>query len=161
MEENKDEAIVLCGSVITSTAIVPGSIKVECTDCGISVWLSPASSQLAKQFKKITPLCLSCGSKRMTAAKTTTGKILDMHITKATMDEVNTYIKQNPPGMDEKKGSVILLRTIRGDFPFQAVKAPPGVYEAYVNPHGAVSVIAENGEMLGLKPGEFEWLTKE
>jgi hypothetical protein len=97
MEENKDEAIVLCGSVITSKAIVPGSIKIECTDCGISVWLSPASGELAKQFKKITPLCLSCGSKRLAATKAATGKIPDMHITKATMDEVNEYIKQNPP----------------------------------------------------------------
>jgi hypothetical protein len=63
--------------------------------------------------------------------------------------------------MTEKKGRVILTRTIRGDFPFQQTKAEPGIYDAYVNPHGAVSVIAGNGNMLGLKPGEFEWLNKE
>jgi hypothetical protein len=97
MEENKDEAVVLCGSVITSKEIIPGSIKVACADCGISVWLPPASNDLSKRFKTITPLCLSCGSKRVCATKAATGKIPDMHITKATMNEVNAYIKQNPP----------------------------------------------------------------
>jgi hypothetical protein len=62
----------------------------------------------------------------------------------------------------EIKGTVVLVKEVRGDFPFaHHVIAPPGVYQAYVNPHGAVSVKAENGEMLGLKPGEFEWLKKE
>jgi hypothetical protein len=62
--------------------------------------------------------------------------------------------------MTEQKGRVILTRTIRGDFPFQHTKAEPGVYDAFVNPYGAVSVIANNGEMLGLKPGEFQWLSR-
>lgn len=29
-------------------------------------------------------------------------------------------------------------------------------YEARSNPHGAISAICENGELLGVKPGEFE-----
>ena len=56
---------------------------------------------------------------------------------------------------------IVLLREIRGDWPIgHTTVAEPGVYEPYVNPHGAVSVVASNGKLLGLKPGEFEWLTK-
>jgi len=53
------------------------------------------------------------------------------------------------------------MNDVRGDFPFQATHAPAGVYDAYVNPHGAVSVIATNGKMLGIKPNEFQWLDGE
>jgi hypothetical protein len=60
------------------------------------------------------------------------------------------------------KGKVMLSRTIRGDWPIgHKTIAPAGVYEAYCNPQGAVSVKAENGELLGLKPGEFEWLSQK
>ena len=67
----------------------------------------------------------------------------------------------------EAKGKVILIRRIRGDWPIgHNVIAEPGVYTAFCNPHGAVSVQVENSETgeleyLGLKPGEFEWLSKE
>lgn len=53
-----------------------------------------------------------------------------------------------------------MLCTVRPDLIFLA---KPGtvlrvgkVYEAVVNPLGAVSGICENGEWLGVKPGEFE-----
>jgi hypothetical protein len=39
--------------------------------------------------------------------------------------------------------------------------AGPGVYEAEVNPHGAVSVKLADGSLLGVKPGEFEWVQGE
>lgn len=51
---------------------------------------------------------------------------------------------------------IILNKTIRGDSIFRRVHAPPGIYEAHCNPHGAISVIATNGSMLGIKPGEYE-----
>lgn len=60
--------------------------------------------------------------------------------------------------MEKSNKRIVLLRDIRGDFPFVDVHAPAGVYDAYVNPHGAVAVIATNGEYLGLKPNEFQWL---
>jgi len=54
---------------------------------------------------------------------------------------------------------VVLINEVRGDFPIgHNTIASPGVYEAHINPQGAVSVVADNGEMLGVKPGEFEWL---
>ena len=56
---------------------------------------------------------------------------------------------------------IILLRDVHGDFPFDNTVAPAGVYEPSVNPHGAVSVEATNGELLGIKPDEYEWLNKE
>ena len=57
---------------------------------------------------------------------------------------------------------IVLLNDVHGDFPIaNHVVAPAGIYDAYVNPHGAVAVIATNGEWLGIKPGEFQWLDSE
>lgn len=53
-----------------------------------------------------------------------------------------------------------MLCTVRADLFFLA---KPGtilisgkVYEAVSNRYGAISGICENGELLGVKPGEFE-----
>ena len=57
-------------------------------------------------------------------------------------------------------GKIVILREIRGDFPIgHHLVAAPGVYRPFVNPHGAVSVEVD-GQLLGLKPGEFQWLDK-
>lgn len=62
----------------------------------------------------------------------------------------------------EIRGRVILIKRVRGDWPIGHMTiAEPGVYDAYCNKYGAVSVIAGNGEMLGLKPNEFQWLTEK
>jgi hypothetical protein len=52
---------------------------------------------------------------------------------------------------------VRLWQSVCGDGPFANVVARAGTYLAYANDHGAVSVTADNGELLGVKPGEFEW----
>lgn len=55
-----------------------------------------------------------------------------------------------------------LRHEVRGDAPFAShVFAPAGIHEAHLNPHGAVSVIANDGNLLGVKPGEFEWVQGE
>lgn len=54
-----------------------------------------------------------------------------------------------------------LLHEVSGDFPFSSAVALPRVYESPeidVNPHGAVSVLTDSGEWLGIKPSEMEWL---
>jgi len=57
-------------------------------------------------------------------------------------------------------GKIVVLRQVRGDCPFSShVVAEPGVYVPFINPQGAVAV-ETNGEMLGLKPDEFQWLEK-
>lgn len=55
-----------------------------------------------------------------------------------------------------------MLCNVRPDIPFLA---KPGtilrageVYEATANKHGAISGICGNGEPLGVKPGEFEFV---
>ena len=53
---------------------------------------------------------------------------------------------------------VRVINRVRGDFPFSATTIGPGVYDCKSNQYGAVSVVAENGYMLGLKPEEFETL---
>lgn len=59
-----------------------------------------------------------------------------------------------------------MTQDVRPDFPFGAiVGVKPGTilragqeYEATSNAHGAISGICENGESLGVKPGEFEFI---
>lgn len=51
-----------------------------------------------------------------------------------------------------------LLKTLRSDWPFSNLSVPAGIYEAEMNQHGAVSVRARNGQLLGIKPGEFEFV---
>lgn len=52
---------------------------------------------------------------------------------------------------------VLLVDMVRGDFPIgQAVVAEAGEHDCYCNRLGAVSVRATNGQMLGVKPSEFE-----
>ncbi len=48
---------------------------------------------------------------------------------------------------------------VHGDWLYAATHAPAGLYVAELNPNGAASVRATNGNMLGIKPAEFEWLT--
>lgn len=58
----------------------------------------------------------------------------------------------------EQKGRIIILQTVRADLPWLSqLKAEPGVYDAWVNPHGAVAVKIGD-EFLGIKPEEFQWL---
>lgn len=57
--------------------------------------------------------------------------------------------------MQPDKVWVRLPRTVRSDLPWCGLFAPPGVYLAESNPHGALSVRCEGGELLGIKPSEF------
>ena len=56
-----------------------------------------------------------------------------------------------------------MLETVRPEFVFLLAGVPKDtilvygkVYEATQNKHGAVCGICENGQKLGVKPGEFE-----
>ncbi len=71
--------------------------------------------------------------------------------------------------MSEPTGKFIRLRKrIRGDFMFSGTYADPGVYEAYSNPNGAISIkptvrgkyATSPDSLLGLRPGEFEWVSE-
>jgi len=63
--------------------------------------------------------------------------------------------------MSIKSGRVILVNKVRGDWPIgHNTVGDPGIYDAYVNPQGAVSIMAGNGNLLGLKPNEFAWLER-
>lgn len=57
-------------------------------------------------------------------------------------------------------GKIMVLRHVTGDFPIgHHLIAAPGIYIPYLNRYGAVSVELD-GEFLGLKPDEFQWLDK-
>jgi len=46
---------------------------------------------------------------------------------------------------------------VHGDWPFgHHLVAQPGVHDAVENQHGAVSVVLDHGQLLGVKPDEFE-----
>lgn len=58
-----------------------------------------------------------------------------------------------------------MLMTVRPDFPFHII-SPPGtilrvneVYNATANKNGAITAICANGEQLGVKPCEFEFVS--
>lgn len=51
---------------------------------------------------------------------------------------------------------VRLVRRVCGDGPFRSTRAEPGDHVCNSNQWGAVSVMASNGQMLGVKPSEFE-----
>lgn len=53
---------------------------------------------------------------------------------------------------------VRLHARVHGDFQFAAIFANAGEYDCESNRYGAVSVLATDGKMLGVKPAEFEVL---
>jgi hypothetical protein len=53
---------------------------------------------------------------------------------------------------------VKLASLVRGDGPFAATRVPAGEYTCQANQWGAVSLLATNGQLLGVKPSEFEVL---
>lgn len=55
--------------------------------------------------------------------------------------------------------TVYIPHAVRGDLIFGDTVALPGVHTAFMNRYGAVSVMAGNGRLLGLRPGEFEWVS--
>lgn len=56
--------------------------------------------------------------------------------------------------------SVRLKHDVRSDFPFAPTfLARAGVHDCVCNRWGAVSVLAEDGQQLGIKPAEFEPVT--
>jgi len=62
--------------------------------------------------------------------------------------------------MSIQAGKILLINEVRGDPPIgHHLIAEAGIYIPFINPQGAVSVEV-NGALLGLKPGEFEWLDK-
>ena len=63
-------------------------------------------------------------------------------------------IFEHPKG----KCIVYLPEIVYGDGPFANTVAMSGNHIAHVNKHGAVSVVAKDGTLLGVKPDEFEWV---
>lgn len=58
---------------------------------------------------------------------------------------------------DLKPTKIYLPRMVHGDWPIgHLLIAQPGVYDAVENRHGAIAVKLPGGEMLGVKPGEYE-----
>lgn len=53
-------------------------------------------------------------------------------------------------------GRVTLAHHIASDIPGDGRAAEPGVYDAVSNRRGAVSVVLEDGALLGVKPSEYE-----
>lgn len=60
--------------------------------------------------------------------------------------------------VDIRRLQVDMPRTVRSEIPFIDTYAPPGRYRATLNPHGAVAIVAPDGELFGVKPGEFNFV---
>lgn len=51
---------------------------------------------------------------------------------------------------------VRLPKAVTGEGPFRSTRAQAGEHECAANEWGAISVVASNGQRLGVKPREFE-----
>ncbi len=70
-----------------------------------------------------------------------------------------------PEKIPMEKVKIRMLRNVRPDFLFGMVSGKPGTilrcgmeYQGTTNKNGAISGICDNGEKLGVKPGEFEFV---
>ena len=71
------------------------------------------------------------------------------------LDYYRAGVENRAPGWVPSR--IRLPQTVRGDFPIgHAAIAWAGDYDCDSNAWGAVSVIAANGQRLGIKPAEFE-----
>lgn len=86
----------------------------------------------------------------------------DMKSTIMPLEYYKAGAMQNSGGSQKPKfvpKIIDLPKAVRADFsPFDDERAiaKAGRYEAHVNPYGAVSVVASNGKLLGVKLNEFE-----
>ena len=79
------------------------------------------------------------------------------------MTELEKALNYYQSGLENKRPDFVPARIrlparVRGDFPFQATVAIAGDHVCKCNQYGAVSVVATNGTILGIKPKEFEVL---
>lgn len=59
--------------------------------------------------------------------------------------------------MKDETFKIFLPRQVHGDWPIgHKLIAEMGVHNAVRNQHGAVSVVLPDGQLLGVKPDEFE-----
>ncbi len=111
-----------------------------------------------------TPLCRACNDEAaeqgISLLKRTLPFLSPPRVAPRLAGEIRRYIDGGegedaaPP---ESRTWIRLLRDVRGDFPIgHQTVARAGVHHAHANQHGALSVYAENGIRLGVKPGEFE-----
>ncbi len=55
---------------------------------------------------------------------------------------------------------ILILQDVLADFPFlNAGKIKAGIHEAKMNKNGAVSCMSDTGEFIGVKLGEFKFLS--
>ncbi len=59
--------------------------------------------------------------------------------------------------------TVKILNRVQGEIPLEKnnASAEPGVYPGVMNGHGAVCVRCKDGQLLGVKPGEFELIPED
>ena len=58
---------------------------------------------------------------------------------------------------ERKQFLIYLPKAIRGDWPIgHHLIADPGIHEAISNRYGAVAIVLPDGQLLGVKPDEFE-----
>ena len=64
--------------------------------------------------------------------------------------------------MNNERIRIRMRKTVRPDIPFmsnyQTVARQGEEYDAVSNSHGAISAICSNGEKLGVKPDEFDFV---
>lgn len=112
-----------------------------------NVWLGVSIENQAMADKRIPDLLATTAAVRFLSCEPLLGPI-DLGLSNATCQ----CCERLPSRW------IKLERGVRGDVPGSTTEAGPGIYRAESNRHGALSVRATNGEMLGVLPREMEVL---
>jgi DNA-directed RNA polymerase subunit RPC12/RpoP len=98
MSKKDDEAVVVCGpGNLSPDQVIPGSLKVKCADCGIPVWMSPASLNRYQEYKTVTLVCMDCGMKRAEVQKAKTGVFPQIEVPGDTLRELRDLLGDKRP----------------------------------------------------------------
>jgi len=84
-----DQSVILCLRVEGNPRhIYPGSVQMECKDCGTKIWVAPSGKELIEKENAI-PVCIVCGQARMDVGH---GELM---ITEKARQEIKAWLRRH------------------------------------------------------------------
>jgi hypothetical protein len=63
--ENEDIDMLVCTRTTDSIQPVYGSIRANCAECGLPVWVSQSGQKALRERAALKPFCIECAQKKM------------------------------------------------------------------------------------------------
>lgn len=63
--ENEDIGMLVCMPVADGTRPVYGSVRADCYECKMPVWVSVSGQNALRERKELRPFCMKCAGKKM------------------------------------------------------------------------------------------------